>query len=117
MLIINKEAFLPHYKYCLFHLYLGDQVAILGRGGHGCHQLPSITLKLRPVVVTVSHMDPHYGLALPCCAPALPLYVEGVEEERNLLGRLVCRGLGKNSSIWKSKIITDTLMFLNTKMG
>ena len=48
----------------------------------------------RPVVVDVSDGDPDDGLALPGAAAALALDVQRVEEQRNLLGRLVRRGLG-----------------------
>ena len=69
-------------------------MSILRCRWHCSHKLPRFHLELGSVVVGVSDVHPHDRLALPSRRAALPLNVEGVEEERHLLRRLVGGRLG-----------------------
>lgn len=60
---------------------------------HRSHQFSPVHLKLGSVVVGVRDVHPHNRLPLPGRRAALPLDVEGVEEERHLLRGLVGGGL------------------------
>ena len=73
------------------HLDPRHVVAVLGRGRNTRHDLGLPVLELRGVVIDVLDVDADDDLALPGAPGPLALYVEGVEEERNLLGGL-CRG-------------------------
>ena len=55
-------------------------------GRNAGYQFPAVRLEHRVVIVNIQHVHPHDHLALPGALASLALYVEGVEEERNLLG-------------------------------
>ena len=68
-------------------------VAVLRRGRHARHDLRALGLEPRRVVIHVRDVDADNNLALAGPLGPLPLYVERVEEQRNLLGRFGCRSL------------------------
>ena len=86
-------AIQPNWKIVNSYLNLGDRMTVFRCGWNRSWYLRTGIVKDRLIVINIEHINSDNGLPLPGRPAPLPLYIEGVEKQRNLLGRLIGRGL------------------------
>ena len=72
-----------------YYLNLGDRMTVFRCGWNRSWYLRTCIVKFRKIMINIENINSNNGLPLPCRPAPLPLYIEGVEKQRNLLGRLI----------------------------